>query len=76
MAEGFYVTVRERPDGGRHGFLLGPYGDHDAALAKVDLGRSLAVAADPRAHFYAYGTAKVTADALPAARFPDLTGVV
>ena len=50
----FYVTVR---DGPRTGYLLGPYRTHREALAQVDRGRSLAYDADPRAPFYAYGTA-------------------
>lgn len=50
----FFVTV---VDGGRHGFLLGPYEKHSDALAQVDRGRTLAQGADPRGVFYGYGTA-------------------
>jgi hypothetical protein len=50
----FYVTVR---DAGRTGFLLGPYDTHPEALQNVDQARALAEAADPWAHFYAFGTA-------------------
>jgi hypothetical protein len=53
----FYVTVR---DAGRTGFLLGPYDTHPEALTNVDRGRKLAIAANDRAWFYAYGTASVT----------------
>src|SRR5436305_14155355 len=52
---GYYVTVR---DAGRAGFLLGPYRRHREALADVDRGAELARAADPRAAFYAFGTAR------------------
>lgn len=51
----FYVTVRDGPD--RWAALLGPFETHTEALGKVDLGRELARQADPRAAFYAYGTA-------------------
>lgn len=58
---GFYVTVR---DYGRSGKLLGPYGTHTEALAMVETGRALAKEADSDAHWYSYGTAKVTAPTL------------
>lgn len=51
----FYVSVI---DGARHGFLAGPFQTHDEALAKVDAARAAANEVDPRAWFYAYGTAK------------------
>lgn len=51
----FYVTIRR---GSRTGFLLGPYERYDDALANVERGRRLAVAADPFAHFDAFGTAR------------------
>ncbi len=50
-----HVTVR---DAGRTGWLLGPYEDHHAAIAQVDRGRELACAANSRAWFYAFGTAR------------------
>ncbi len=50
----FYVTV---VDGKRHGFLLGPYSTHQEAIDNVDRGCTLANDADPRAAFYAFGTA-------------------
>jgi len=58
----FYVTVI---DHGRHGFLLGPYADHETALENVNRGRELASAADPRAHWYGFGTARVPHDMKP-----------
>ena len=57
--DAYYVTVR---DGGPVGFLLGPYDSHDAALANVDRGNRLAHEADARAHWYAFGTARVPAN--------------
>lgn len=59
MIEAFYVTVK---DGNRTGFLLGPYDNHDEALANVDRGREAAFASDNkgRSWFYSYGTAKMT----------------
>jgi hypothetical protein len=53
----FYVTV---VDGPRVGFLLGPYPEHETALANVRRGNRLANDADPRAAFYAFGTVRVT----------------
>jgi uncharacterized protein YegJ (DUF2314 family) len=58
---GFYVSVR---DNGRSGFLLGPYATHEEALANVQLGQRLAEQVNDNAHWYAYGTAKVTAETL------------
>lgn len=63
----YYVTVR---DGGRTGFLLGPYATHQDARANVDRGRAYAlgdcdgpdgrrIAYNGRAHFYAYGTSRL-----------------
>lgn len=52
----YYVTVR---DGGRHGYLLGPYDTHQEALENVERGRDLANDADSRAHWYAFGTGRL-----------------
>jgi hypothetical protein len=52
---GYYVTV---VNGRRVGWLLGPYRTHGEAEGEVDRGRGLAEAADPYAHFYAFGTAR------------------
>lgn len=54
----FYVTVQ---DGGRTGFLLGPYADLRDALANVDRGRDMACAGSSRAHWYTYGTSRLPA---------------
>lgn len=60
---GFYVTVR---DGGRTGWLLGPYDFHGEALARVEDGRRLAKAANDRAFWYAYGTSRIATGRRPA----------
>ncbi len=61
----YYVTV---VDGPRTGWLLGPYDTHVEALAQVDRGNDLACKADPRAHWYAFGTARITDPTLPLPR--------
>jgi hypothetical protein len=53
----YYATCQ---DAGRTGWLLGPFETHAEALACVDDARRLAEAADPFAHFYAFGTASHT----------------
>ncbi len=58
----YYVSVI---DGERYAFLLGPYATHAEALDQVDRGTRLAYDADPRAPWYAYGTARVPDDAGP-----------
>jgi len=63
---GYYVSVI---DGRRRGALLGPYGTHDEALENVQRGRNLAYDADPRSHWYAFGTCKVTSRNLPQSTF-------
>lgn len=68
---GFYASVM---DGVRTGLLLGPYDTHDEAMAVVDTAAELAETVDPRAHFYSFGTAKVTADRLPKGRLNHLIG--
>lgn len=57
----YFVSVR---DAGRTGYLLGPYRDHQAALANVERARNLAGAADPWSHFYSFGTCKAPAGAI------------
>lgn len=52
---GYYVSV---VDAGRVGLLLGPFTEYAAALARVDACRELAVARDPWAHFYGFGTVR------------------
>jgi len=55
----YYVTVRRE---GRKGFehvkLRGPFSDHASALAAVDEATRRAYELDPRAPWYAYGTAR------------------
>lgn len=58
----YYVTVRDHD---RTGWLLGPYDTHAEALANVDRGNELACNADPRAHWYAFGTARITDPSAP-----------
>lgn len=55
----YYVTVR---DAGRTGFLVGPFDNHDDALAMVRPAQDKAIELQPLAHFYAYGTTGVTLD--------------
>lgn len=52
----YYVTVVDGPRASR---LLGPFtNDHRAALGMVDAVRAKAEECDPRAFWYAYGTAR------------------
>ena len=51
----FYVSV---VDGGRYGFLSGPYATHAEAMADVNEVQVLAEKHDPGAAFYAFGTAR------------------
>lgn len=51
----YYVSVR---DGSRWALLYGPFGRHADALAAVDAARAVALAVDPRAHFFSFGTAR------------------
>lgn len=64
----YYVTVR---DGGRTGFLLGPYLSRAEALANVERGKNLAATANGYAWFYAYGTASYPARRPVRVVFPD-----
>lgn len=63
---GYYVTVI---DGKKKGALLGPYATHQEALDNVARGTKLAMDSDPKAPWYAYGTAKVDARELPKSVF-------
>jgi hypothetical protein len=60
----YYVTVQ---DGARTGYLLGPYASHADALREVDRGNSLAYNADPRAHWYSFGTGRLRDGVAPVA---------
>lgn len=57
----FYVSVIST-GGSRRGLLAGPYSSHADALAKVDVVSAKTIDLDPRAHFYAFGTAGGAAD--------------
>jgi len=52
----YWVSVRR--DNGDTRFLAGPYETHMVALAKVREANDRACALDPRAHWYAFGTAR------------------
>jgi hypothetical protein len=62
MAKYFYVSVI---DGPRRQVLSGPYGDHQAALDKVDAAKAVAQRVDPRSIFYAFGTCSIETDDAP-----------
>ena len=65
MAHWHYVTV---VDGDKVGLLAGPFLGPDAhrtALALVDTARDLARELDDRAHWYAFGTSRVTSKTRP-----------
>jgi hypothetical protein len=53
----YYVTMIR---GDKHAFLLGPFDEHATALARVDEVRSLANRLDPRSHFDAFGTGRLS----------------
>lgn len=55
MPRKFYVSAI---DGPRHSFLAGPFDTHEEALGLVDTARQKANEIDPKAWFYAYGTAR------------------
>ena len=52
----YYVSVQ---DGSRSSLLSGPYNTHQEALDLVDKANDIACQFDPRAHFYAFGTARI-----------------
>lgn len=56
----YYVTVRDQD---RYGYLLGPYDSHQEALENVERGNRLACAAEARAHWYAFGTGRLSDEA-------------
>jgi acetyl-CoA acetyltransferase len=59
MMKAFYVSVI---DGERKGLLLGPLNTHAEALDLVPAVRSKANELEPRAAFYAFGTASIDLD--------------
>ena len=59
----YYVSVI---DGPRWSFLLGPFpNNHAAALRMVNKVKKKAAEVDPRAHFYAFGTARLPLECSP-----------
>lgn len=69
MSRAYYVSAI---DGARKALICGPYPTHDAALADVTRVKRAAYDVDPRAHWWAWGTASVDTDAAPGLR--DLVG--
>lgn len=59
---GFYVSVI---DGTKRGLLHGPHGTEREARELLADVKAAALAVDPFAGFYAYGTARVVAPTLP-----------
>ena len=71
----YYVTAL---DGARHALLVGPFkNDHAGALALVERARIEAEKVDPRAIWYAYGTARFPEDCTTPGKLNDrLRGTV
>lgn len=62
----YYVTMRrEIRDGFKTAWLLGPYINHETALANVTRARIEANEIDPRSAFDAFGTSARTAESHP-----------
>ena len=59
----YYVSVIDPENPQRFGLLLGPFADHDQALARVDDVRQKASEVNAWGWFYAYGTCKSEATA-------------
>lgn len=59
MAPGYYVTVWDA-ETDRRASLAGPFEEHEEALRQVEPARTLACLRDPRAHWYYFGTARVS----------------
>lgn len=56
----YYVSMT---DGDRTALLAGPFmNDHAGALAMVEQARNKAYEADPRTHWYSFGTCRLPAD--------------
>lgn len=62
MNRAYYVSAI---DGDRKALICGPYATHDAALADVRRVSRAAYEVDPRAHWWAWGTASVDLDKAP-----------
>jgi len=59
MNTGYYVSVMEGP---KYALLAGPYATHDEALANKQDVMNKAVELDPKAWFYAFGTASIVSE--------------
>ena len=69
----YFVTAL---DGARHALLAGPFkNDHGAALAMVARARIEAEKVDPRAVWYAYGTARFPEDVTTPGKLNDRLGI-
>ncbi len=68
----YYVTVQ---DGGRTGFLAGPFRRHGDALRTRHLASCEASRVDGRAAWYAFGTSRVKAGPLPVGRLNQALGL-
>ena len=53
----YYVTMQRDT---KYAFLLGPFDQHAEALARVEEVRELAYRLDPRSHFDAFGTGRLS----------------
>lgn len=62
MARAYYVSAI---DGDRKALICGPYPTHDAALEDVTRVKRAAYDVDPRAHWWAWGTASVDLEKAP-----------
>ena len=62
MIRVYYVSAI---DGDRRALICGPYADHEGALADVVRVKRAAYEVDPRAHWWAWGTASVDLDTAP-----------
>ena len=68
----YYVTVQ---DNGRSGFLAGPFRTHGDALRMVEPTRKAAREVDDRAHWYAFGTARIKTGHERAGRLNERLGI-
>jgi hypothetical protein len=70
---GYYVTLRRDSDKGTStAWLLGPFAEHEAALAAVKEAADKAEEIDPRCFWDARGTSSITAETLPAGKLNSL----
>lgn len=65
--KGFYVTMKRDT---RTAWLLGPFAEHQNALAAVDAARKKANEVDPRSFWDAFGTSSIESEKpLPPGKF-------